>query len=448
MNSSDTKRRLFILLVSAINLGVQTILCGYVWYKYYNPIIRIPFWTKGHWYILTLFCLVLIFFTHIYGGFKIGYLKKWDSMFSQIFATLCANTVFYAEIALLAYYFPTPLPLIVITLINITFVIFWLQISTNLYSRLFSPHEIILICGAGREAEAKKKLSERPDKFHVIETIVSDHENLLIKNKILKNNAKAVVFWGVPSSQRSDLIKFCYEMHIRIYAVPGIQDILLSGAEVMHFFDTPLLLIRSTPLSIDQQLVKRIADIILAFFVLIIASPIMLITAICIKLYDGGPILYKQIRCTINAKQFNIYKFRSMRTDAEKNGIPQLASKNDNRITPVGKLIRKTRIDELPQLFNVIRGDMSFVGPRPERPEIISKYIEELPEFSYRMHVKAGLTGYAQIYGKYNTEAYDKLKLDLYYVEHYSLWLDLKLLILTTKIIFSPESTEGVDNAC
>jgi len=447
MNTSDTKRRLYILVVSAINLGIQTALCGSVWYQYYNPIIRIPFWTKGHWYIITLYCLILIFFTHIYGGFKIGYLKKWDSMFSQIFATICANMVFYAEIALLAYYFPTPLPLLRITFINILFVIIWLQITTFLYSRMFSPHEILLIYGNDREQEARKKLLERPDKFHVKASISAENEIDAIYSLIVKEEIKAVVFWGVSTNLRSELLKLCYEKHIRIYAVPGIPDILLSGAEVMHFFDTPMLLIRSMPLTIDQRIVKRIADIILSLLVLVITSPIMLITAICIKLYDRGPILYKQIRCTIDEKEFYIYKFRSMKIDAEKNGVAQLASKNDIRITPIGKIIRKIRVDELPQLFNVMRGDMSFVGPRPERPEIISKYTEELPEFRYRMHVKAGLTGYAQIYGKYNTEAYDKLKLDLYYVEHYSLWLDLKLLILTTKIIFSPESTEGVDNA-
>ena len=142
--------------------------------------------------------------------------------------------------------------------------------------------------------------------------------------------------------------------------------------------------------------------------------------------------------------EFYIYKFRSMIEDAEKDGQARLATKNDRRITPVGRVIRKVRIDELPQLFNVLSGEMSFVGPRPERPEIIEKYKEDMPEFSYRTKVKAGITGYAQIYGKYNTLPYDKLKLDLYYIENFSVWLDLKLVILTVKILFTPESTEGI----
>jgi lipopolysaccharide/colanic/teichoic acid biosynthesis glycosyltransferase len=172
----------------------------------------------------------------------------------------------------------------------------------------------------------------------------------------------------------------------------------------------------------------------------------MLVTAIAIKLYDGGPVLYKQIRCTVNQREFKIMKFRSMRVDAEKDGIARLASKNDSRITPIGKFIRKCRIDELPQLFNILVGDMSFIGPRPERPEIIEQYMEIMPEFAYRMKVKAGLAGFAQVYGKYNTSPYDKLKLDLTYIEKYSIWLDLKLMLLTLKVLLWPDSTEGVES--
>ena len=179
---------------------------------------------------------------------------------------------------------------------------------------------------------------------------------------------------------------------------------------------------------------------------LILASPFMLVTAIAIKLYDRGPVFYKQVRCTIGQKKFYILKFRSMKVDAEKDGVARLASKNDSRITPVGKFIRATRIDELPQLINILKGEMSFIGPRPERPEIIEQYMEEMPEFAFRTKVKAGLAGYAQVYGKYNTTPYDKLKLDLTYIEQYTVWLDLKLMLLTLKILIRPESTEGVDS--
>ena len=241
------------------------------------------------------------------------------------------------------------------------------------------------------------------------------------------------------------MLKFCYGKGIRVYLLPKITDVILMGAEELHIFDTPILLTREYSLTMEQRFIKRMIDVVCAMVFLVIASPFMLVTAIAIKLYDGGPVLYKQVRCTVNRRKFKIMKFRSMRTDAEKDGVARLAQKNDNRITPIGKFIRKCRIDELPQLFNILRGDMSFIGPRPERPEIIDQYMEVMPEFAYRMKVKAGLAGFAQVYGKYNTSPYDKLKLDLTYIENYSLWMDIKLMLLTLKVLFWPDSAEGVE---
>ena len=171
----------------------------------------------------------------------------------------------------------------------------------------------------------------------------------------------------------------------------------------------------------------------------------MLVAGIAIRCYDGGPAFYRQVRCTKDKREFEIIKFRSMVVDSEKDGKARLAAENDDRITPIGKFIRATRIDELPQFFNILKGDMSFVGPRPERPEIIAEYEQEIPEFAYRTRVKAGLTGYAQVYGKYNTTNLDKLKLDLIYVERGSILLDLKLILLTIKVVFIKDSTEGLE---
>jgi exopolysaccharide biosynthesis polyprenyl glycosylphosphotransferase len=254
-----------------------------------------------------------------------------------------------------------------------------------------------------------------------------------------------VIIWDVPSTFRNGLVKYCYGHNIRIYVMPKITDVLLKGSSELHLFDTPVLLIREYAIKIEQRAIKRLIDIMVSLILIILSSPVMLITAIAIKLYDGGPVLYKQVRCTAGRKEFMIMKFRSMLVDAEKDGVARLASKNDSRITPIGKFIRACRIDELPQLFNILSGDMSFIGPRPERPEIIDQYLREMPEFAFRMKVKAGLAGYAQVYGKYNTTPYDKLKLDLTYIENYSIWLDIKLMLLTVKILFTPDSTEGVD---
>ena len=200
-------------------------------------------------------------------------------------------------------------------------------------------------------------------------------------------------------------------------------------------------------MNIDDRIFKRLTDIIVSLIALIVLSPIMLIIALAIKIYDGGNVFYKQLRLTRDGKMFMIYKFRSMKyDDSDKGKNARLASKTDSRITPIGKVIRNLHLDELPQLFNVLKGEMSLVGPRPERPEIFLKYEKSIPQFDFRLKVKAGLTGYAQVYGKYNTSPIDKLKMDLTYIQQYSYWLDIKLMLLTLKIMFRKESSEGIDD--
>ena len=211
----------------------------------------------------------------------------------------------------------------------------------------------------------------------------------------------------------------------------------------MNLIDTPMCLNRNNGISRVERFFKRVFDIVSSAMLLIIASPIFAVTAIAIKLNDGGPVFFRQERCTINCKKFMILKFRSMIVDAEKDGKSHPAGEYDDRITKVGRVIRATRIDELPQLINILKGDMSVVGPRPERVEHVEHYTEMIPEFSLRSKVKGGLTGYAQVFGKYNTTALDKLKMDLIYVTNFSLLLDLQIIIETFKILFRKESTEG-----
>ena len=255
---------------------------------------------------------------------------------------------------------------------------------------------------------------------------------------------EAVVLCDLPAHTRNKILKFCFEKSIRIYVTPKLSDIIISGSESIHLFDTPLYLCRNNGFSMDQRIFKRAMDIIGSLIGIIILSPFMLLTAVAIKAYDRGPVFFKQARLTQDGREFGIIKFRSMCIESEKNGA-QLAKKHDDRITPVGRLIRKIHFDEIPQLFNILKGDMSIVGPRPERQEIASQYEEIIPEFRYRLKVKAGLTGYAQVYGKYNTTPYDKLKLDMLYIENYSFWLDIKILLMTFKVILQKENSEGID---
>ena len=288
------------------------------------------------------------------------------------------------------------------------------------------------------------KFASRPDKYDIVKSMNLTEGLPAIYDEITAGYG-GIVLWDIPISVRNDLLKYCYSKYIRVYLMPKISDVIVRGADPIHLFDTPIFLTRECSMTIEQRMVKRLIDVVCSLILIVLASPFMLITALAVKLYDHGPVLYKQVRCTTGGKEFKILKFRSMRVDAEKDGVARLASQNDSRITPVGKFIRKVRLDELPQLFNILKGDMSFIGPRPERPEIIKQYMEDMPEFAFRMKMKAGLAGYAQVYGKYNTTPYDKLKLDLFYIENYTVWLDLKLMLLTLKILFKPESTEGID---
>jgi exopolysaccharide biosynthesis polyprenyl glycosylphosphotransferase len=444
----EAAKRTIILQMSLIGLLFHTALYVYVWQHVYNDIMQDSMWRsfyrKGFWLLATVYFLILLFFTATYGGLKIGYLKPIDVFFSQVISLVCTNVVSYFQISLLSLKLVTVYPLLVTMLAQIAIAGIWTFISHRLYKQFFPPKKLLFISGERPIEDILKKFETRKDKYNIVRCLYESEGRERLEKEIL-NGYDGVVLWDIDASLRNKLMKYCYSKSIRIYMMPKIPDIMAQGSDLLHLFDSPILLIREYSMTVEQRFFKRLIDVVCSIILIVITSPFMLITAVAIKVYDGGPILYKQVRCTRDMKEFKILKFRSMRTDAEKDGVARLAQKNDSRITPVGKFIRKVRIDELPQLFNILKGDMSFIGPRPERPEIIKQYQEEMPEFTFRTKVKAGLAGYAQVYGKYNTAPYDKLKLDLFYIENYSIWLDLKLMLLTLKILFQPDSTEGVE---
>lgn len=270
-------------------------------------------------------------------------------------------------------------------------------------------------------------------------------EECLESNLGVLKEMKVAFLCGVHSHDRNIILKYCMAAGIQVYMLPRIGDVLMSAARPMHLFHLPILRLTRYNPQPEYLFVKRLFDIVSSGLVLLIMSPLMLVIALAIRLTDGGPVFYKQCRLTKDGKAFMVHKFRSMRVDAESDGFARLSTGDkDDRITPIGRIIRKVRLDELPQLIDILKGDMSVVGPRPERPEIAAKYMEELPEFALRLQAKAGLTGYAQVYGKYNTTPYDKLQMDLMYIAHPSLLEDLRIIFATIKILFMPESTEGI----
>lgn len=449
MTRAASYKRIFILGLSFMGVLFEILVYAYMWLKIFYPTINndnrgLKFYLNGHILIVLVYAVLLLFFTSTYGGLKLGYLKPMDIIISQIVSAFIVNIITYVQLSLMNNWLLGGVPFVWLVLLQAVIIILWTLICDKIYHFIYPPREVLLV-HADRPYDAiMEKFNSRGDRFIITDCV---HINEGVDNicKRIEKNHHTVLLWDIDTATRNKFLKFCYSKSIRVYMMPKIPDVLIRGTESVHLFDTPLLLTRESALSVEQRLVKRIMDIILSLILIVLTSPIMLITAIIIKCYDRGPVLYKQIRCTAGQKEFKILKFRSMRVDAEKDGVARLASKNDDRITPIGKFIRMVRIDELPQLFNILVGDMSFIGPRPERPEIIAQYVEEMPEFVFRMKMKAGLAGYAQVYGKYNTTPYDKLKLDLTYIENYSIWLDLKLMLLTLKILVKPESTEGVE---
>ena len=308
------------------------------------------------------------------------------------------------------------------------------------YRKLFPALRLLEVYGDKRHG-LHAKIDGIKYKYHVEDTVHYRDGIEEIKKKIKK--VDAVLISDIPSHEKNMVLKTCVDMDKRVYFIPKISDVIVRYSEELNLIDTPLFLRRRIGLNTWERAVKRFFDVILSGAAIVVASPVLLVTAIAIKYEDGGPVFFRQERVTIGGKRFMILKFRSMIVDAEKDRKPHPAGEKDPRITKVGNIIRATRIDELPQLWNIVKGDMSIVGPRPERYEHVEKYTQMIPEFSFREKVKGGLTGYAQVYGKYNTTALDKLKMDLMYIMDYSLLLDLKIIFETVKILLRKESTEG-----
>lgn len=310
----------------------------------------------------------------------------------------------------------------------------------DLYRIIFPPFRLIEIYGEHTN-QLVEKLNGIPYKYHIDKSISYEENNEELIGHIKQYDA--VLINDLSAEKENKVIKLCFLLGKRVYYSPKISDILVRTAEELNLIDTPIYLNRNTGIGLGQRFCKRMFDIVSSGISLVLLLPLFLVVYIAIRLEDGGPAFYLQERVTLNNRHFMIYKFRSMIVDAEKDGKPRPAGEKDDRITKVGRIIRACRIDELPQLVNILKGDMSIVGPRPERWEHCEKYSREIPEWECRNKVRGGLTGYAQVYGKYNTTALDKLKLDLIYITNYSLLLDLQIIFETVKILFRKDSTEG-----
>lgn len=411
-----------------------------VWQNFYGQTL---FSGKGNYLLVFLYVAVFVIFGSIYDGFKVGIMRVHELVYSLSLAVFFSNVFIYIILSLIAENLMNPLPLIVLTAFQSVILIVLMYSLSHVYFALYKARSVLAVFAPDMRNDIIKKISLIKERFALDKGITTDRGLDEIKREIDKYTT--VLICDFDPTLKAEVLKYCYAENKRIYILPSSADTILNGSYQVQVFDTPVLFLHNGGLSMEQRIIKRMFDIIVSGLGIIITSPIMLLTAIAVKLTSRGPVIFKQPRITRDQKVFNIYKFRSMKV--EKNSEVKKTTVKDDRVTLAGKIIRPLRLDELPQLFNILFGHMSVVGPRPEMIELVQDYSAKLPEFNLRHKVKAGLTGYAQIYGKYNTTPQNKLNMDLHYIEHYSLLEDIKLCVMTLKILFVRESTEGFSEA-
>ena len=426
-------------LKATVILMLSTSFFG-VWQNWYRDAL---FGKRGNYVVAFVYVAALLVFGSVYDAFKVGIYRMHELSYSLSLAALFTNFFTYLILCLIARRMMNPLGMILLLVAQVVIIILMMYLMSHVYFSLYKARRVLAIFEHGNQNDIIKKVQIIRERFQLTKGITTDRGLEAIKREV--DGYDTVLICDFDPTMKSEVLKYCYAKNKRIYLLPSSADTILNGSYQVQVFDTPVLFLHNGGLSMEQRIIKRIFDILLSLLGIIVLSPIMLITAIAIKLTSKGPIIFKQKRITRDQKEFCIYKFRSMKV-SDTNEVKK-TTVDDDRVTVVGKIIRPLRIDETPQLFNILFGDMSIVGPRPEMKELVDDYSAKLPEFNFRHKVKAGLTGYAQIYGKYNTTPQNKLNMDLYYIEHYSLLEDVKLIAMTLKILFLRESTEGFSEA-
>jgi len=388
------------------------------------------------WIVISY--LVLMF---VFGLSEILKQSLGETIYS-VFLTIIALMFFTAFITFFLRGFSYPRTVLILsTIIQFFTLSIWRYVVWKIKRRSHGVKNSLVIGNDSAEYISKKILLKQRELYKIKYVCCSSSSNI---HKYLEDVDVVFLCNDVDLNIKRDVVDRCLTDRKSIYIIPDIYEIALLGSKLNKADDIPMLKLKKLGMTFEQRAAKRFADIIISIIGIILSSPIMLIMAVLIKAYDNGNILYKQERVTVNEKRFNVLKFRTMVMNAEKLSGPVLAGEDDPRITRIGRFMRSTRIDELPQLLNILKGDMSLVGPRPERPYFVEQFKNEIPDFKYRTIVKAGLTGLAQVWGKYTTTPEDKVRYDIIYIKNYSIILDLKLILQTIKIMFMKESSAGL----
>lgn len=393
---------------------------------------------------IMTFVVVGLLFLSIYGKFDIGRRKSKPIIYSMSLAVIFTDIITYVQLMVMNTITPSVYALRFVSIgalfativVQILIITVFAYAGNALFFRIHRPEKCYVVTSSQKNLdEIARGILKYKKQYEISGVFDFRDKNLLSK----LGDADTVFLYNIPIPQRSEITNYCYRTRKNVYFNPEIEDIVEMSAEYYLLDDISMLNYNVTGLTMEQRIIKRCMDIGLSLIMGIVTSPIWVVSALAIKLYDGGPVFFKQDRATINGNIFQVYKFRTMKEHVENRSV----SEDDDRITAPGKILRKIRMDELPQLLNILKGDMSFVGPRPEMIENVQAYTEKLPEFRYRLRVKAGLTGYAQISGKYNTTPKDKLMMDMMYIENYNVFRDIQLLFQTAIVLLKSDSTEA-----
>ena len=448
--AGNNKLRTFdMMLLKLVHLCFSMLLFYVFWLLFrFGRLTNLPkYGFRYNYYVTIGYGIVLFFFLRTYNGYLLGYTRIRSLAFAQILSQFFSTGLIWLAACVAWKKWHAPWIFLPCLAIQVLFDAAWSYYASAYYFKVYPVKKTILIYRNELDKKRFGSIHGKPSErlYRIDEELRYDGYSFEeIRDRL--NGYDAVFVAGVHSRCRNGIAKYCKEKGIVGFFLPHVGDVIMREAIHIQSFDAPVLFVTRSELKPEYAIAKRAFDIAASLCGIIVLAIPMLIVAAAIKAYDGGPAIYKQVRLTRGGKEFKIYKFRSMRVDAEKDGVARLSTgENDGRITPVGRVIRKIRADEFVQLFNILKGDMSFVGPRPERPEIAEQYYKFLPDFKLRLQVKAGLTGYAQVYGKYNTDPYEKLEFDLLYINKMSFITDLQLIFATFGILFKGESTEGVE---
>lgn len=427
-----------VKMVNIVLLMIPFLIC---WTLYYEPRTTTVGSKQVSVLVMIIFFLICYYFGQRLDCFRVSILQIRDVIFGEVLATMITDIIMYILIWMLSIHLPNLIPGLITWGGQCVIGVIWAYVMHQSYFSTHPPLRTIVIYDERMGMENLIHTYGLEKRFNI--KTVYPVESIMDKLEVMEE-FDAAFLCGIHSRERNIILKHCISHKIKLFMIPRIADVMMRGSEQIHMLYLPILKTQRYKPSIEYQIIKRTMDIVVSGIATIVLSPLFLITAIAVK-SDGGPAFYKQKRLTKDGKVFEILKFRSMRVDAEKySGAVLSAGENDPRITKVGRIIRACRLDELPQLLNILKGDMSLVGPRPERPELQKEIEKEVPEFGLRLQAKAGLTGYAQVYGKYNTTFYDKLLMDLMYISKPSILEDVTIMLATVKILTSKESTEGV----